>query len=438
MQKEVQHLYLVGIGGVGMVWIADYALAQGWQVSGSELATTAVTERLTAAGAHIHIGPDAAAIPNDLTEAIVTSAITPGAPSYGEYEALVARNIPIRKRAEWIGALTKQKFTIAVAGAHGKTTTTAMIGWVLDQAGLDPTVFVGGAVKEWGNATRIGKSNLLVLEADEYDRSFHQFHPHITVVVNIDADHLDYYTGGLPEIEQSYKRFLRNLTPRKGILVGYGKDTSLRKIARGFKFKFRWYDEAHLWPGVQLAQPGMHLLLNATAAARVAHELGVKQKVIRNALGCFPGVGRRMEYLGKWNEAELFDDYGHHPKEIAATLKAARAWFGVRRITLVFQPHQKARTQSFLTEFGRCFDASPPDLLILAPIYQVAGREQDIAVTSTDIATEIAKKAPSRMEVMTPETEEALGQAVVEATKHSGILIVMGAGNIRTLVEAWR
>jgi UDP-N-acetylmuramate--alanine ligase len=432
------HLYLVGIAGVGMVWIADYALAQGWQVSGSELAESATTKRLQAAGANIHIGCDADKIPTDITEAIITSAITATSPSFAEYEALQKRQISMLKRAEWVGKMTKQKRTIAVAGTHGKTTTTAMIGWILQQAGLDPTVFVGGALTAWDSVTLIGKSEFLVLEADEYDRSFHQFFPEIAVLLNIDLDHTDYYTKGLPEVEHSFKRFLRNLVHRHGMVVAYGRDKSIRKIVRGFKFRFRWYDEKNLWPGLKLLQPGMHYLLNATAAARVAHELGVGQKVIRKALATFPGVQRRLEMVGQWNQVEWIDDYAHHPREISATLAGLKERYGVRRLTVVFQPHQKARTEELLEEFGRCFDVATPDELILAPIYQVAGRENDSAISSADIATEIAKKTPARMTVQVATTSEELENMVKKVTETSGIMVSMGAGDIRARMEGWR
>jgi UDP-N-acetylmuramate--alanine ligase len=343
----------------------------------------------------------------------------------------------MRKRAVWIGALTKKYKTIAVCGAHGKTTTTAMIGWILDQAGMDPTVFMGGTLGPW-KGTRIGKSDYLVLEADEFDRSFHQFHPEIAVVLNIDLDHTDYYTKGLPEIEQAYKRFLRNLPYKKGMVVGYGKDGRIRKLLKGFKYRTRWYDEAHVWPGVRPPQPGMHVLLNATAAARVAHELGVSQAVIKTSLATFPGAGRRFEYLGTWKKAELYDDYAHHPREIQATLAGMAEHFPNVHSTVVFQPHQKARTQALLKEFGRAFDEYPPDHLILAPIYHVAGREEGIVIESSALADEIAKKTPVGLTVTVAQSNQELEQLVREAADQQGVLMVMGAGDIRTMTEVWR
>lgn len=430
-----------------MVWIADYALAQGWRVSGTDLTESAQTRRLQEAGATISIGSVPGELPEDITEVIITSAVTPSSPHYPILQQLQARKLPIAKRAVWIGKLTRQKCTIAVCGSHGKTNTTAMIGWILEQAGFNPTVFVGSNMPVWGDATKIGKSEYLVLEADEFDRSFHQFYPQVAVVLNIDKDHTDYYTGGLPEIEKSFRRFLRNLpsgvhaTSRgQGTVVAYGRDAHIRKAAKGFKYTFRWYDEQHLWPGLRVPQPGMIYQLNATAAARVAHELGVPQKTITDALATFPGAGRRFEYLGTWNKAELYDDYAHHPKEISATLAAIREkWpVGGPKVTLVYQPHQRARTKALLPEFSRAFDAHPPDTLILAPIYQVAGREEDIAISSDDIAQGIMTKQPTGLEVVSVATEEALREAVESASQQEGILIVMGAGSIRSLVDSWR
>jgi UDP-N-acetylmuramate--alanine ligase len=256
------------------------------------------------------------------------------------------------------------------------------------------------------------------------------------VILNIDLDHTDYYTGGLPEIEQSFRRFLRNLPVKRGMVVGYGRDGKVRKAVRGFKYHERWYDEAHLWPGVKVPQPGMHNLLNATAAARVAHELGVSHEVIKKALACFPGAGRRFEYLGVWNKVELYDDYAHHPKEVAATLAGLAEKFPKTKRTLVFQPHQKARTQALLKEFGRAFDQHPPDHLILAPIYHVAGREEGIDIESSAIAEQIGNV--KNMTVSVAKDQAELEQLVRQASEQEGVLMVMGAGNIRQLTEQWK
>lgn len=435
--SSVKHLYLIGIGGVGMAWIADYALNQGWSVSGSDIVPSALTRRLEQAGADIHYGSDPARIAESVTEAVVNSAITPTSPSYPEFEAILARKIPLQKRAQWVGELTRQKKTVAVAGTHGKTTTTAMIGWILVEAGMDPTVFTGGSIAAWGSVTKIGYGPHLILEADEYDRSFHHFKAEIVVLLNLDADHTDYYTKGLPEIEHSFRRFLRNLPHRKGLVVAYGKDGSLRKILKGFKYRMRWYDEQHLWPGLTLQLPGTHNKLNATAAARVAHELGVPQAKIIQALATFPGVGRRFEEVGVWNQATVFDDYAHHPSEIKATLQALRERFPKKYTTVIFQPHQKARTRDLLVDFGRAFDENPPDVLILAPIYQVAGREGDIEISSADIATQIARKNIA-MQVVVALTEEELEAYVREISVKEGIMMSMGAGSIRSLLDRWR
>lgn len=443
----MRHLYLVGIGGVGMAWIADYALAQGWQLSGTDVTETDQVRRLRAAGATIHIGSDPSAIPEGVTDAVVSAAITEKAPHYPEYLELKRRGIPVVKRAVWVGKLTRTHTTIAVAGAHGKTTTTGMIGWILDQAGLDPTVFVGSTLAPWGG-TRVGNGEYLVLEADEFDRSFHQFYPQVAVVLNIDADHLDYYTGGLPEIEASYHTFLRNLpsgvhaTPKgKGLVVAYGKDARIRKVARGFKYTFRWYDERKLWPGLKLPQPGLHNLLNATAAARVCHELGVPQEVILKALACFPGTERRFEHWGTWGNTELYDDYAHHPTELRALLSGINDRFprgGKSKVTVVFQPHQKARTRDHLKAFGRAFDEHPVDRLIIAPIYHVAGREDDIEISSADVRDEVMKKVPGGMEVILAEDVVELERHVRDAVAAGGTLFTVGAGDIRNMVQRWQ
>lgn len=420
-----------------MLWIADYALAQGWKVSGSDLADGPALERLRQKGALIHIGVDASAIPADVTEAVITSAITESAPHFPEYEEIVRRKLPVVKRALWIGKITKRYYTIAVCGSHGKTTTTALIGWILDQAGLDPTVFVGGTVGAW-EGTRIGQGKYLVIEADEFDRSFHHFFPKIAVVLNIDLDHTDYYRGGIEEIEHAYRRFLRNLPPKsEGMVIGYGRDGRVRKAVRGFKYRERWYDEAHLWPGIHPPQPGQHMLLNATAAARVAHELGVDHDTIKRAIAHFPGAGRRFEALGTWKQVELYDDYAHHPRELKAFLAALAERYPNTPTTVVFQPHQKARTKALLTDFGRVLDDNPPTSFILAPIYFVAGREDAIDVSSEDIAKEIAKK-PVSSTVLVAGNRDELEKLVREAADKPGVLAVVGAGDIRTMLDQWR
>jgi UDP-N-acetylmuramate--alanine ligase len=443
----MQHLYLVGIGGVGMLWIADYALAQGWKLSGTDVIETDQVRRLRAAGATIHIGSDPSAIPEDITEAVITAAITETSPHFKELERLKELGVKLSKRAEWIGKLTRNYTTIAVAGAHGKTTTTGMIGWILDQAGEDPTVFVGSSLAPWGG-TRVGKGKYLVLEADEFDRSFHQFYPQVAVVLNIDADHLDYFTGGIAEIEKAYRKFLRNLqtgvhaSPRgQGLVVAYGRDPKIRKVVKGFKYTFRFYDEKKLWPGLKLPQPGLHNLLNATAAARVCHELGVPQETIVKALACFPGTSRRFEHWGTWNQTELYDDYAHHPTELRALLSAIHDRFprgSSEKVTVVFQPHQKARTKNHLREFGRAFDEHPVDELILAPIYHVAGREDAIEVSSGDIATEIAKHPPRGLEVQVATNTTELESLVKKAVSDGGVLFTVGAGDIRNIVQEWQ
>jgi UDP-N-acetylmuramate--alanine ligase len=437
METTHKHVYLVGAGGVGMLWIADYALKMGWKLSGSDAADSAGVRRLQALGADIHIGTDPSAIPADVTEAVMTAAATPSSPSFPEVEELRRRGVPIVKRSEWIGKLTKGKFTICVAGAHGKTTTTAMLGWILDHAGLDPTVFVGGSLPAWNNETKIGQGKYLVLEADEYDRSFHRFYPQMAILLNIDLDHTDYYTGGIVEIEKSYRRFLRNLPFRKGLVVAYGKDARLRKLCKGFSYRVRWYDEEHLWPGLKLPQPGLHYRLNATAAARIAHEIGVSQKDIVDALATFPGVGRRFEQKGTWNKAVVYDDYAHHPREVTAQLKAMRERFPHEKLTVIFQPHQKARTQALLADFGRAFDEAAPDRLILAPIFFVAGREDGIEISIDDVAAEVRKK-PIGFELQVAQTMEELEGLARAASADSDILMTVGAGNLPNYLERWR
>ncbi|MFH1145634.1 MAG: Mur ligase domain-containing protein [bacterium] len=429
--KIKQHLYLVGIGRVGMQWLAYWALKQGYRVSGSDLAPSLVTDRLSAKGAVIHYGVHPEQIPSDITEAIINSAITPSSPSYPELLELQRRNIPVVKRAEWTGRITKEKFTIAVCGTHGKTTTTAMIGWMMEKAGLDPTVFVGGTMKEWNHETRIGGSKYLVIEADEYDRSFHQFFPKIVVVLNIDLDHTDYYVNGLNEIKESFRKFLDNLPP-DGLVVAYNGDVNIHDVVNSHHVK--WYESSD----IELMVPGKHNRLNAQAAMLVGEALGIERKVIEEALRSFPGVGRRFEFMGKFGSLDWYDDYGHHPTEIKATLQATREKFGNDRLVVVFQPHQRARLNALLKEFGRCFDDNHPSELVIAPLYHVAGREQDIPITHEDLGREIEKGKPVDMKLHVPNDNEEMRNMLVELSKKGGKLLTIGAGSIRGLVEGWK
>jgi UDP-N-acetylmuramate--alanine ligase len=430
--KPSEHYYFVGIGGVGMQWLADYALYCGAQVSGSDLVESSALTRLRNKGANIHSGENVQAIPHGVTVGVINSAITPSSPSYAEVVALRKRGIPVVKRAEVVGEMTRRMTTICIAGTHGKTSTTALLGWILDQAGLDPTIFTGGSIAGY-DGTRIGKGPL-VLEADEYDRSFHRFSYDMAAILNIEADHQDCYAQGLPEIEQSFHRFLRNKKHTPAVVLGYGKSASIRKVVRGFDLKLRWYDENSLWPGLRLGKPGLHMRLNATVAAKIAHELGVSTTVIKKAIASFPGVARRYEQLGKHYRAMVIDDYAHHPTEITATLAGHREVYRDEKTILFFQPHQVLRTKTLFSEFVHALANAPVQGLVITPIFEAIGRDTGVGVSNKDLVQAISERATFPVHAATNAELRTLFEA---ACGQAEVVLCMGAGNLRSQVQSW-
>ena len=423
-------VHFIGIGGSALNYLAQILKAYEFEVSGCDLTESENTKLLKSKNIDLSIGHSSDHITKDLDEVIISSAITEKSPAWSEVEKAKSFKIPIVKRTAYWQKLMRCGKGIAISGTHGKTTTTAMIGVILQEAGFDPTVMVGGFVPEFGGTVRIGKLNYIVVEADEYDRAFLSTAPQISVITNIDADHLDSYPQGLPEIRQAFKKFIRLLPAKTGILIAYGKDPNIRQIAKSFDLKYRFYDEDNLWPGLKLKVPGLHNRLNATAAARVAHELGVEHKIILKALNNFSGVVRRQEYLGKIGQAEIFDDYAHLPQEIEATVRAFREKFLNKKILTVFQPHQKRRTQENLEELSRVLTLS--DQSLVAPLYFVAGREDDIEISSMDIA--IATHDQSS-KIIAYNDWQLFIQKFDELIKSYDIVIIMGAGDLSQKVK---
>lgn len=376
-------VHFVGIGGDALNYLAQILAYFGFEVSGCDLMENPKTALLRSKKIEVQIGNSSSHISNKIDELIISSAVKPGSSGWQEVEAANRLQIPVVKREVYWQKLMHCGTGIAVAGTHGKTTTTAMIGYILQEAGLDPTVMVGGFVPQFGGTVRLGKLDYVIVEADEYDRAFLKVTPKISVITNIDPDHFDTYPGGLPEIRQAFKKFIRRLPQSGGILVAFGKDPNIRQIAKSFDLKYRFYDEDHLWPGLKLKIPGVHNLLNATAAARVAHELGIDRKIIKYALNHFQGVGRRQEYLGKIGQTLVYDDYAHHPREIQATIAALRDLYPGKKLLVVFQPHQKRRTKELLADFALSLQLA--DSTIIAPLFYVAGREDNIDISSKDI-----------------------------------------------------
>ena len=385
MYRKIRRIHFVGIGGIGMSGIAEVLLNLGYEISGSDLSSTDITQRLDDLGAAIHRGHDASHIGN--ADVVVTStAVRPDNP---EVISAHQRNIPVIPRAEMLAELLKMKFSIAVSGSHGKTTTTSMVATLLAHGGLDPTIVLGGKLASIGSNARLGDGEVIVAEADESDGSFLKLSPCLAVITNIDREHMDHYRD-LEEIKEAFLQFanivpfygstilclddanVREILPRiKRKTVTYGLTAAADYRAEGISFsgsstRFSLYYRDILLGSVKLKVPGLFNVYNALATAAVAREMDLTFPVIREGLQRFTGVQRRLEVRGEAKGITVVDDYGHHPTEIRATLAAAKqVWPG--RIIVIFQPHRYTRTQALFQEFLTAF--TDADCLIVTDIY---------------------------------------------------------------------
>src|SRR5437879_4824058 len=450
MFAKIQRVHFVGIGGIGMSGIAEVLLTLGYKVSGSDRKLSPLTERLTRLGATVFEGHSAANIEG--AEVVVTSsAIGRNNP---EVAAARERHIPVIQRAEMLAELMRLKYGIAVAGMHGKTTTTSMVAAVLAAGGLDPTVVVGGRVDAMGSNARLGKSQYLVAEADESDRSFMKLSPIIAVVTNIDREHMDCYRD-MQDVEQTFVDFLDRL-PFYGMAVVCNDDERVRALIpqlarRAVTYGLR--DDSdfriHMLPqpkatddgiacainqfsveyrGQSLGEfrlfvPGIHNVLNATAAVAVGIGLDMKPNDIRRALEEFRGVDRRFQLKGKVAGVSVVDDYGHHPTEIRATLAAARQC-GFKRVHVIFQPHRYNRTRDPMNEFTSAFSAA--DTLLVLDIY--AASEQPISgITGEALAERITKSGP--FAGYASSFDNAVSQACANA-QPGDMILTLGPGRV--------
>ncbi|MGA3081717.1 MAG: UDP-N-acetylmuramate--L-alanine ligase, partial [Terracidiphilus sp.] len=400
-----QHAHFIGIGGIGMSGIAEILLNLGMKVSGSDLRRSPVTDRLAQMGASIYEGHDAANVAG-ATVVVTSSAVSAANPEVVEAHA---RKIPVIQRAEMLAELMRLKYGIAIAGMHGKTTTTSMVASVLAAGGLDPTVVVGGRVDALGSNAKLGSSQYLVAEADESDRSFLKLSPILAVVTNLDREHMDCYRD-MEDVEQAFLTFIDKL-PFYGAVTACLDNPQLAAIlprARRRVFTYGVAAEADyrleflgagkgsfasfqavtangpLGP-FELHVPGRHNVLNATAAVAIAHQLGIPVEKIAEGLNHFRGVDRRFQYRGKARGVTVVDDYGHHPTEIRATLAAAREC-GHQRIHVVFQPHRYTRTLDLFDRFAAAF--ADADTVLVLPIY-AASEEPIPGVTAEHLVAKI-------------------------------------------------
>jgi len=448
MFRKIQHIHLVGIGGSGMSGIAEVLLTMGYKVTGSDLQYSETIRRLEELGGRVFIGHHESNV-GDAQVVVISSAVSPNNP-----EALHARSkvIPVIPRAEMLAELMRLKYGIAIAGAHGKTTTTSMVASVLAQAGLDPTVVIGGKVNALGSHARLGRGELLVAEADESDGSFLRLSPAIVAVTNLDREHLDHY-GSMERLVDTFVEFI-NRVPFYGLAVlcidderiramlgrvvkryqTYGlqepagalppdfraTDISLKKWEAEFRAQYRGRT---LGP-FRLSIPGVHNVSNALAAVAIGMELEVPIDLIRKGLAAFTGVERRFHLRGEKGGVMVVDDYGHHPTEIKATLTAAKQGWG-RRLVVLFQPHRYTRTRDLAEEFGTAFGEA--DAVFVTEIYP-AGESPIPGVSGEGLTNGI--RASGHPSVTWVDRKELLAERVLPFLKAGDLVVTLGAGDI--------
>lgn len=419
-------LHFVGIGGGSLNGLAQVMAAAGHQVTGSDLkAEGPVIERLRQQGIEVMDGHAPAHVASDVDEVIISSAVT-GGPGAVEVEAAYQAGIPVFKRTElWRRLSGKARIAVAVAGSHGKTTTTALLGHILAEAGLNPTVLVGGDVPDFGGTVRLGSPEVLVVEADEYDRAFLDLRPTVGVITNVDYDHPDTYPHE-EDYRRAFQQFARTVNRRRGLLILNGRDAWLRREFSHWKITKRWYDPTRPWPGLRPRLPGDHIKGNAQAAALAATHLGVPANVIKRAVRSFRGVSRRFEYVGQCSGVSIYDDFAHHHTELIANINTAKAAWG--KVAVIFQPHQSVRTERFAKEFASALRQA--DRAALLPIYRVAGRE---AGNLTDERA-IAEYLPE-VEIVPTEVGAICRWCQARAAEGHKNILAMGAGTISDLMR---
>jgi UDP-N-acetylmuramate--alanine ligase len=453
MKHAIRHIHFVGIGGAGMSGIAEVLLNLGYTVSGSDLGDTPTTQRLHQLGARIHIGHDALHIQG--ADCIVTStAVKPDNP---EVLAAQARLLPVVPRAIMLAELMRMKKGIAIAGTHGKTTTTSLVASVLAAADLDPTFVIGGKLNSAGANARLGSGEYIVVEADESDASFLNLLPVMAVVTNIDADHMDTYGHDFGRLKQAFVDFLhhmpfygaaivcvddphlRGLLPqiqRPITTYGVSEDAQVRAVdiqAAGGQMRFRVLRRNGVaLPDLEvvLNLPGHHNVLNALAALAVAVELGVSDEAVLQALSQFKGVGRRFQRYGEaalpsGGALTLVDDYGHHPVEMAATLAAARGAFPGQRLVLAFQPHRYSRTRDCFEDFVKVI--AQADVVLLSEVY-AAGEAPIVAADGRALAR--ALRVAGKVEPVFVDNILDMPQAILDNGRDGDVVLCMGAGSI--------
>jgi UDP-N-acetylmuramate--alanine ligase len=443
-----QHAHFIGIGGIGMSGIAEILLTQNFKVSGSDLRRSAVTDRLASLGATIYEGHNAANIAG-ATVVVTSSAVSPSNPEVLEARA---RKIPVIQRAEMLAELMRLKYGIAIAGMHGKTTTTSMVSSVLTAGGLDPTIVVGGRVDALGSNARLGATQYMVAEADESDRSFLKLSPILAVVTNLDREHMDTYAD-MEDVERAFLAFMDKV-PFYGAVTACADNPLLASVLHRAQRRILTYGVSagadyrlELLPPIpspdgnslsrfqvtakgilmgpfELLVPGRHNVLNATAAVAIGHQLEIPAGKIAEGLRNFRGVDRRFQKRGEARGITVVDDYGHHPTEIRATLEAARQC-GFKRIHVVFQPHRYTRTRYLMDEFANAF--TDADSVFVLPIY-AASEEPIPGITADRLAHRITKPRAKFVEDF-----PAALTAATKTASQGDLILTLGAGSVSQL-----
>jgi len=453
MKHAVKHIHFVGIGGAGMSGIAEVLLTLGYKVSGSDVANNAATKRLMQLGASISLGHAAEHI-NGADAVVVSTAVSPSNPEVLDARA---RRVPVVPRAVMLAELMRLKQGIAIAGTHGKTTTTSLVASVLAAGGLDPTFVIGGRLNSAGANARLGTGDYIVVEADESDASFLNLMPVVAVVTNIDNDHMETYGHDFARLKQAFVDFLarlpfygsavlcvddrnvREILPfvsKPVITYGFAAEAQVRAVdarPEGTRMRFTVRREKAAPLDVTLNLPGMHNVANALAAIAVGMELDVPDAAIVQALAEFTGVGRRFARHGELEipaggRYTLIDDYGHHPVEMAATLEAARGAFPDRRIVLAFQPHRYTRTRDCFEDFVKVL--STCDALLLTEVYP-AGEAPIVAADGRSLARAI--RVAGKVEPVFVESVDEIPGALMDVVRDGDVVIAMGAGSIGQL-----
>lgn len=446
--RHVRRIHMVGIGGAGMCGIAEVLASMGFQVSGSDLSHSEVTDRLESLGIKVWYEHNAEQA-EGADVVVFSSAVRP---ENAEVRYAREHRIPTIPRSEMLGELMRLKRGIAISGTHGKTTTTSMIGSILAQAGLAPTIIVGGKVRAMGTGAATGTGEFLVAEADEFDRSFLRLSPTLAVITTIEAEHLDTYLD-LESIKDAFVEFA-NKVPFYGVVVACADDFHTLEIlprikrpiltyGRSESASFRVLEENYSGlcssfviqtpegeqHGFELQIPGRHNVLNATASVVIALETGLSPQVIRNALSQFNGVHRRFERKGEIKGALIFDDYAHHPTEVRVTLEAAKQCWPERRLVAVFQPHLFTRTRDFADEFAKSLSIA--DKVLLLDIYP--SRERPLPNVTSELIAEPLRAADTDVELIS--SDSSIPEQIRAKLNPDDIVIAMGAGSITNFVQ---